>query len=178
MQCKVLASSYQHLIAEAHGEGVGDIAQECCASDGFRGVAQNELGPSIRDSSRDATDILNQNVPPEDVAVPGRTLRPQRTTQMLSTGVDGYVTRKHRGACLDMKEGPGKRDILSRPASKKAASRPRSAPLNEPKLVPVPLPEGVRHQRVPVKRRNVPRPRISRNLSNSSRRPRSAATWA
>ena len=47
-----------------------------------------------------------------------------------------------------MKEGPGKRDILSRPASKKAAVRPRSAPLNEPKLVPVPLPEGVRHQRV------------------------------
>ncbi len=45
-----------------------------------------------------------------------------------------------------MKEGPGKRDILSRPASKKAAVRPRSAPLNEPK--PVPLPEGVRHQRV------------------------------
>ena len=64
------------------------------------------------------------------------------------TGVDGTSTRKHRGACLDMKEGPGKRDILSRAASKKAASRPRSAPLNEPKLVLVPLPEGVRHQRV------------------------------
>ena len=47
-----------------------------------------------------------------------------------------------------MKEGPGKRDILSRPASKKAAARPRSAPRNEPKPVPVPLPEGVRHQRV------------------------------
>ncbi len=47
-----------------------------------------------------------------------------------------------------MKEGPGKRDILSRPASKKAAARPRSAPPNEPKPVPVPLPEGVRHQRV------------------------------
>ena len=46
-----------------------------------------------------------------------------------------------------MKEGPGKRDILSRPASKKAAARPRSAPRNEPKPVPVPLPEGVRHQR-------------------------------
>ena len=45
-----------------------------------------------------------------------------------------------------MKEGPRKRDILSRPASKKAAARPRSAPRNEPK--PVPLPEGVRHQRV------------------------------
>ena len=41
----------------------------------------------------------------------------------------------------------GKRDILSRPASKKAAARPRSAPRNEPKPVPVPLPEGVRHQR-------------------------------
>ena len=37
-----------------------------------------------------------------------------------------------------MKEGPGKRDILSRAASKKAVVRPRSAPLNEPKLVPVP----------------------------------------
>ena len=47
-----------------------------------------------------------------------------------------------------MKEGPRKRDILSRPASKKAAARPRSAPRNEPKPVPVPLPEGVRHQRV------------------------------
>ena len=47
-----------------------------------------------------------------------------------------------------MKEGPGKRDILSRPASKKAAARLRSAPRNEPKPVPVPLPEGVRHQRV------------------------------
>ena len=47
-----------------------------------------------------------------------------------------------------MKEGPGKRDILSRTASKKAAARPRSAPPNEPKLVLVPLPEGVRHQRV------------------------------
>ena len=47
-----------------------------------------------------------------------------------------------------MKEGPGKRDILSRPASKKAAARPRSAPRNEPKPVPVPLSEGVRHQRV------------------------------
>ena len=46
-----------------------------------------------------------------------------------------------------MKEGPRKRDILSRPASKKAAARPRSAPRNEPKPVPVPLPEGVRHQR-------------------------------
>ncbi len=45
-----------------------------------------------------------------------------------------------------MKEGPRKRDILSRPASKKAAARLRSAPRNEPK--PVPLPEGVRHQRV------------------------------
>ena len=44
-----------------------------------------------------------------------------------------------------MKEGPGKRDILSRTASKKAAARPRSAPPNEPKLVLVPLPEGVRH---------------------------------
>ena len=29
------------------GEGVGDIAQEC-AVDGFRGVAQNELGPRHR----------------------------------------------------------------------------------------------------------------------------------
>ena len=47
-----------------------------------------------------------------------------------------------------MKEGPRKRDILSRPASKKVAARPRSAPRNEPKPVPVPLPEGVRHQRV------------------------------
>ena len=47
-----------------------------------------------------------------------------------------------------MKEGPGKRDILSRPASKKAAARPRSAPRNEPKPVPVPPSEGVRHQRV------------------------------
>ena len=47
-----------------------------------------------------------------------------------------------------MKKGPGKRDILSRPASKKAAARPRSAPRNEPKPVPVPLPEGVGHQRV------------------------------
>ena len=47
-----------------------------------------------------------------------------------------------------MKEGPRKRDILSRPASKKAAARLRSAPRNEPKPVPVPLPEGVRHQRV------------------------------
>ena len=47
-----------------------------------------------------------------------------------------------------MKEGPRKRDILSRPASKKAAARPRSAPRNEPKPVPVPLPEGVRYQRV------------------------------
>ena len=47
-----------------------------------------------------------------------------------------------------MKEEPEKRDILSRSASKKAAVRPRSALLNEPKLVPVPLPEGVRHQRV------------------------------
>ena len=47
-----------------------------------------------------------------------------------------------------MKEGPGKREILSRPASKKAAARPRSAPRNEPKPVPVRLPEGVRHQRV------------------------------
>ena len=46
-----------------------------------------------------------------------------------------------------MKERPRKRDILSRPASKKAAARPRSAPRNEPKPVPVPLPEGVRHQR-------------------------------
>ena len=34
-----------------------------------------------------------------------------------------------------MKEGPRKRDILSRPASKKAAARPRSAPRNEPKPV-------------------------------------------
>ena len=46
-----------------------------------------------------------------------------------------------------MKEGPRKRDILSRPASKKAAARPRSAPRNESKPVPVPLPESVRHQR-------------------------------
>ena len=49
---------------------------------------------------------------------------------------------------LDMKEGPGKRDILSRPASKKASARPRSAPRNEPKPVPVSPSEGVRHQRV------------------------------
>ncbi len=47
-----------------------------------------------------------------------------------------------------MKEGPGKRGVLSRPASKKAAARPLSAPRNEPKLVPVSLSEGVRHQRV------------------------------
>ncbi len=47
-----------------------------------------------------------------------------------------------------MKEGPGKKDFLSRPASKKAAARPRPAPLNELKLVPVPLPKGVRQQRV------------------------------
>ncbi len=46
-----------------------------------------------------------------------------------------------------MKEGPRKRDILSRPASKKAAARPRSAPRNESKPVPIPLPESVRHQR-------------------------------
>ena len=46
-----------------------------------------------------------------------------------------------------MKEGPEKRDILSRPVSKKAAARPRSAPHNEPKPVPVPLPESVRHKR-------------------------------
>ena len=43
-----------------------------------------------------------------------------------------------------MKEGPGKRGVLSRPASKKAAARPLSAPRNEPKLVSVSLPEGVR----------------------------------
>ena len=73
-----------------------------------------------------------------------------------------------------MKEGSGKRDILSRPAGKKATAQPRSALRNEPKLVPVPLPEGVRHQRVGVKRRNVPR--ISKNSNNSSRRFRSAAT--
>ena len=70
-----------------------------------------------------------------------------RTTQIYDRR-RRHVTRKHRGACLDMKEEPEKRDILSKPASKKAAARPRSAPLNEPKLVPVPLPEGVRHQRV------------------------------
>ncbi len=46
-----------------------------------------------------------------------------------------------------MKEGPGKRNILSRPASKKASARPRSAPRNEPKPVPVSPSEGVRHQR-------------------------------
>ena len=85
-------------------------------------------------------------MPPEDVQyLAGRS--DPRTTQIYDR-CRRHVTRKHRGACLDMKEGLGKRDILSRPASKKAASRPRSAPLNEPKLVPVPLPEGVRHQRV------------------------------
>ena len=47
-----------------------------------------------------------------------------------------------------MKEGPGKRDLLSKPASKKPPARTPPAPLNESKLVPVPLPEGVRHQRM------------------------------
>ena len=69
-------------------------------------------------------------------------------TLVLTARANGTLLSQHRGAYLDMKEGPGKRDILSRTASKKAAARPRSAPPNEPKLVLVPLPEGVRHQRV------------------------------
>ena len=80
-------------------------------------------------------------------AVSGWTLQPLRATQIYDRRRQARHSQ-HRGACLDMKEGPGKRDILSRPASKKAAARLRSAPRNEPKPVPVPLPEGVRHQRV------------------------------
>ena len=62
------------------------------------------------------TDILSQNVPLEDVQYLAGHSNPLRATQIYDRR-RRHVTRKHRGACLDMKEGPGKRDILSRPAS-------------------------------------------------------------
>ncbi len=79
MQCKVLASSYQHLIAEAPERALAILRRSVRSTD-FVGLPRTSL-VSIRDSSRD----YGYTQPERALggrAVPGRTLRPQDHTDL------------------------------------------------------------------------------------------------
>ena len=79
MQCKVLASSHQHLIAEAPERALAILRRSVRSTD-FVGLPRTSL-VSIRDSSRDYGYTQPERAP-GGRAVPGRTLRPQDHTDL------------------------------------------------------------------------------------------------
>ncbi len=79
MQCEVLASSHQHLIAEAPERALAILRRSVRSTD-FVGLPRTSL-VSIRDSSRDYGYTQPERAP-GGRAVPGRTLRPQDHTDL------------------------------------------------------------------------------------------------